>query len=439
MSLNVNKTNQIGLIAAVILVASNMLGSGIYMLPAILANVGSISIIAWGITLIGIFALALVFAKLALLVPSGSGIYAYVKEAFGNFTGFQINFIYSIANWVALVSLLIVVTGYLGKIFPIFNQQSIATLTQLIIIWIFIFLNLCGARYVGIVQSITFIFGLIPILFVAIFGWKWFSINTFIQSWQVAHVSSASAINMCFNTIIWSFIGIESACVVSKVISNPKRNVPLATIFGVSLGAAICMSTCTVMMGVIPNQVLAKSNAPFADFLVTIFNFKYLMFFLCIIAITNCCGAISGWILVTVQTIKAASEDNLFPNFLAKTNKNGIPSRALLLIGIVMSIIVILTSSPNAQTQFNKIINISVILYLIPYICSAFAIIQIGKNRIIPKSQYISYVILGIISGLFCIWSIINADLSVSLSAFILTLISMIFYSDKPTIAIKTN
>nr|HMT02672.1 hypothetical protein [Burkholderiales bacterium] len=64
MSLNVNKTNQIGLIAAVVLVASNMLGSGIYMLPAILANVGSISIIAWGITLIGIFALALVFAKL---------------------------------------------------------------------------------------------------------------------------------------------------------------------------------------------------------------------------------------------------------------------------------------------------------------------------------------------------------------------------------------
>ncbi len=436
MSLDLSKANQIGLVAATFLVASNMLGSGIYMLPAILANIGSISIIAWGITLIGGFVLALVFAKLAILIPSGSGTYAYVKEAFGNFAGFQINFIYSIANWVALVSLLIVVTGYLGKIFPIFNQQLYATITQLSIIWVFIFLNIRGAKYVGIFQSITFIFALIPIIFVALIGWKWFSFDTFMQSWQIKPVTSFNAINISFNTIMWSFIGIESACVIAKVIPNPQRNVPIATIAGVLIGAGLCIATCTVMMGVIPNQILAKSNAPFADFLSIIFDFKYLVVCLCIVAIASCCGAIGGWVLVTVQTMKAAAEDNLFPRFLAQSNKRGVATNALLLIGTVMSVVVLATSSPTAQIQFNKIINISVILYLIPYICASFAIIQVGRNKL-TKSQYILYGVLGIIAGLFCIWSIINADLAVAVSAFILTLLSMIFYSNKPLIVAK--
>ena len=113
--------SRIGLFAATFLVTSNMLGSGVYMLPASLSGIGGISLIGWGVALVGVIALALVFARLATLIPKGAGPYAYAKEAFGEFVGYQTNFVYSLANWIALVSMLTIIVGYLGNIFPIFK------------------------------------------------------------------------------------------------------------------------------------------------------------------------------------------------------------------------------------------------------------------------------------------------------------------------------
>mgnify|MGYP003493816070 FL=1 len=158
--------SQIGVVAAMFLVTSNMLGSGVYMLPASLAGIGGISLIGWGVALIGVIALALVFAKLAILLPRGAGPYSYAREAFGDFVGYQTNFVYSLANWIALVSMLTIIVGYLANIFPIFSDLAISASTQIIIIWLFTWLNIRGAKMVSYVQSSAFILALFPLIFV---------------------------------------------------------------------------------------------------------------------------------------------------------------------------------------------------------------------------------------------------------------------------------
>src|SRR5262245_44054751 len=90
----------LGLWMLTALVAGNMIGSGVFLLPASLASFGSISIIAWILTSIGAIFLALVFAKLGSLLPRVGGPYAYCREGFGNFTGFQVAYNYWIALWV---------------------------------------------------------------------------------------------------------------------------------------------------------------------------------------------------------------------------------------------------------------------------------------------------------------------------------------------------
>jgi arginine:agmatine antiporter len=424
------KTSQIGLVAAVFLVTSNMLGSGVYMLPASLAGIGGISLIGWLVAMVGVIALALVFAKLATLLPKGAGPYSYAREAFGDFVGYQTNFVYSLANWIALVSMLTIVVGYLANIFPIFSHIVVSASTQIVIIWLFTWLNIRGAKVVGVVQSCAFALALIPLMFVAFGGWHWFQLDVFKAGWNVSHQSALGAVNSSFNNIMWAFIGVESACVSAAVVKNPKQNVPLATILGVVIASTLYIATCTVMMGILPNKQLASSSAPFAATLNVMFHSKLAGIIMSIIAIIDCAGAMAGWTLVTGQTAKAAAEDNLFPRIFAKTNKKGVPAIGLMILACVMSLVVILTISPTAQEQFNKIITMSVILYLIPYIYSAFAVMVIGEKKTGSK-VYWFYIILGLLAAVFCMWSILGSDKPLTVWAFLVMISSTVFYAFK--------
>ena len=81
--------NKIGLVPATFMVAGNMMGSGVFMLPANLAGIGSIAIFGWIITTIGAVALALVFSKLTQIYPAAGGPYAYAKKRSAHIWGIR--------------------------------------------------------------------------------------------------------------------------------------------------------------------------------------------------------------------------------------------------------------------------------------------------------------------------------------------------------------
>lgn len=418
---------RVGLFAATLLIISNMLGSGVFMLPASLASIGGISLFGWLIAMIGVIALALVFAKLSELVPGGAGPYDYARKGFGNFIGYQTNYAYSIASWIGNVSMISVIMGYLSHIVPFFALPLHSVITQIIIIWVFTLLNIKGAKIVGLIQGVSLFLALIPIAFIAVVGWYWFDVHTFLSAWNVSHLSPVAAVDSSFNNIMWAFIGIESACVSAHLIKNPSRNIPLATIAGVCIATLIYISTCMVIMGVVPNAELVKSSAPFADALNRIWGSKAaIIVSLC--AIINCLGALAGWTMVIGQTAKAAANDGLFPSVFARTNSRGIPSVGLIIIAFIMSIVVIATISKTANEQFSKIITMSVVLYLIPYIYSGFAVIIIGYKKL-NKWTYIRYVVLGIVASVFCMWSILGSDKPITVWAFIVLMSSTFFYA----------
>src|SRR4051812_5786028 len=101
----------LGLWQLTALVAGNMIGSGIFLLPASLAHYGSISLLAWIFTAAGAMMLALVFARLGAAMPREGGAYAYCREAFGDFAGFQMAYNYWIAQWVGTTAVVVAFTG----------------------------------------------------------------------------------------------------------------------------------------------------------------------------------------------------------------------------------------------------------------------------------------------------------------------------------------
>ena len=74
------------------IVAVNMMGSGIIMLPANMAKVGAISLLSWVLTALGSLALAYGFAQAGLLNQRAGGMAPMPEDAYGKAGYFQVFF-----------------------------------------------------------------------------------------------------------------------------------------------------------------------------------------------------------------------------------------------------------------------------------------------------------------------------------------------------------
>ncbi|MEI6806031.1 MAG: amino acid permease [Myxococcaceae bacterium] len=102
---------KMNLFMASILVLVNMVGTGIFLLPVSMASIGSISTIGWLIATVGAGAIGLMFALLANIKPESGGPYGYARSSFGDYAGFQTNYVYWGANVVGNIAIATTVTG----------------------------------------------------------------------------------------------------------------------------------------------------------------------------------------------------------------------------------------------------------------------------------------------------------------------------------------
>lgn len=422
-----NDAEKIGVVGATFMVAGNMMGSGVFMLPANLAVYGSISLIGWLVTSVGAIALALTFSKLTNIYPAAGGPYAYARKAFGDYMGYQTNLIYWVANVVGNVGLAVAGIGYLSSILPALKNPLAAAFAQLFVIWFFVWANMLGPKLIGKMQTITTTIALIPIIAVSVICWFWFNPEIFLSSWNVTGKSDIYAIGGTLNFTLWAFIGVESASVSAGVVRNPRRNVPIATICGVMV-AGICyiLSSC-VIMGMIPNKELVSSSAPFAQAIAIAFG-PAAGAAVALCAALGCLGSLGGWTLLVGQTAMAAADDGLFGSLFSRVNKKGVPSTGLFIVAIIMTAMVLCTISPHASTQFGKIASIAVILTLLPYIYSCIAIKVIGFGEMKPR-EYLTYIIAGFVGAVYCLIALVGSDGSQTRWSLIFVIATIVFYS----------
>ena len=358
---------KMGLVAATSLVVANMVGTGLFLLPSSLAAVGSISVFGWIVSAIGATALGLVFVRLSQASPKSGGPYAYARDAVGPFAGFQTNVLYWGASVLGNVAIAVSVTGYLAVFARGLEQPVPACICTIAVIWLFVWLNTRGASSVGHFTTITTVAGILPVAVVGFLGWFWFDRGVFDAGWNPSGMPATSAVLTSASIALWAFLGVESAAVSAGLIENPKRNVPLATIIGLAVSTVIYISCCTVIMGILPNNALQNSHAPFAD-AARIMLGPWAGNVIAIAAILKASGSLVGWILIAAQSSQAAAADGMFAPGFSNLNQNGMPTRNLVVTGVLMTGLVVMTASPTLSEQFSRITNATVILMAFPYI-----------------------------------------------------------------------
>ena len=412
---------KIGLFYATMLVAGNIIGTGIYLLPAQMAPTGTISSLGWIVTVPAALSLALVFATLGMFSPLAGGPYAYARETLGPWAGFQCAVFYWVSNVIGNTAIAVAAVSYLVSIVPALKSPLAAVTATIVIIWLAAFVNAIGPRIVATVESYTLLLGLLPIVGVGIIGWFWFDPEMFLSAWNPAGVESAAAISASASNMFFAFMGMESAAVAARVVADPQRNVPRATLIGVVIAAAVYMLSTTVIAGILPNEELQKSLAPFEHAIAIMFGpvgGGIFGLFLVIKAF----GSLGGWTLMVAETAKAAADDKMFPAAFAKTSSRGVPVIGLYITAAIMSACLLLAVLGSAGQAFDRLVSSSVLMALVPYILSATAVGYFVRGKVSERAHW-ALVAVAVVAAAFCVWLITTADRTSILFVVVLTLV----------------
>jgi arginine:agmatine antiporter len=412
---------------ATMLVAGNMIGTGVFLLPVNLAQVGGIAVFGWVIATAGVAALGLCFAKLGQLNPQEGGPYAYARDFLGPYAGFQTNYVYWFGNWIGNIAIAVAAVGYLAELIPSIGAPPAGVFATAAVIWVLTFANILGPRVIGALEAWTMALALIPIMGIALFGWFWFNSETFLSGWNVSGGSDMHAVSRAASMALWAYMGIESATVSAGVIENPKRNVPLATLIGLGLAAVVYVLSSTVIMGMLPNDELRSSHAPFAEAArLAIGPVGAIVISVC--AVLKSVGSLGGWMLLVGQSAKAAADDGMFPRIFARLNGNGVPGRGLVIVAVLMTIVLFATMSPTLAGQFNRIVDLAVILIIVPYVYSAVSLVKVIYDQRLPAATFQTYKWIALAAVAYCLWAVIGGDPQTVVGAMVALLISVPLY-----------
>ncbi len=413
------------------LVSGTMIGSGIFTLPANLAAFGSVSLFGWLFTAIGAILLAYIFAKLSLLIPKTGGPYAYCREAFGNFIGFQVAYNYWLALCIGNAAVVVTCVGYFSEFFPILKQQVWVSFgIKVSLIWLLTAINILGVRAASIFQIITLVLKILPLIVIGLVG-LFFIQPTYYQAFNVSPVSNFSAVSTSATLALWSFIGLEAATVPAEHVKD-KRLIAKATIFGVLLVAIINIITIVAVMGLIPNDVLAQSSAPLAT------AAKYLFpaysnvvgGIISIGAIIACLGSLNSVILLQGQIAKASAKDSLFPSSFAKENSYQAPAFGLIISAFVITFVLLFTLNDTLLKQFELMILMATLSSLIPYFLTSLAAIKLVVTRFytLSTSEKRLIIIVSVLASLYSLWAIFSAGMTTIFYGLIIVLSGIPIY-----------
>lgn len=427
--------NKLGLGALSALVVGSMIGAGVFSLPQNMAAVASPAavIIGWTITGIGMIFLALSFQHLCQLKPEiESGVFGYAQAGFGNFVGFCSAWGYWLSAMLANVSYLVIVFSTLGMFFDkpdmvLFGEGNtwLSVVCSSIVVWAVHTLVLRGVKTAAVINSITTIAKLIPmVLFIicTMIAFKW---HTFTLDFTGVHFGDEhgllSQVKSTMLITVWVFIGVEGAVVVSGR-ARDRRDIGRATILGLLTALSIYVFVTLFSMGVITTpELAAMKNPSMAQVLNQILG-PWGGLIIAIGLIVSVTGAYLSWTVLASEAPFIAAKEGMFPKAYQEQNAAGTPVRSLRLTNICIQIS--LFAVVFAGGTYDSLLNIASEMILVPY----FFVGAYTLRLAIEKKDRGSLMVVGVCASIYGLWLLYASGLEHLLLSALLYLPGLMFY-----------
>ena len=402
------------------------IGSGIFMMPTLLAPFGMLGLGGWLVAGGGSILVALTMAKLVKRIPKTGGPYIYVNEGLGKFPGFIIAWTYWVACISAIAGISIAFVGYLGFFAPTISSSPIhALLASLILIWIIIILNIRSLENSSKFQLVSTLLKLLPLIFIIFLGAANFNIDN-LPEFNPTDLHPFSLIATVTTLVMWSFIGIETATVPADNVINPQETIPRVLIASVLTILILYILVSVAIAAIVPANELIDSSAPFALAASKILGVTGGTI-ISIGALVSTLGSLNANTLTAGNLSLAAARDGLLPSRFIFLTKSGTPIFTYLLTGVFVSILLVLNYTKGIVNAFVFMAMLSTLSTLIAYAFCAIAEFKFAQVE--KKNQTRNYALLlscgTFLYAFFAIW---GAGIEMIIYSIILILIGTPIY-----------
>lgn len=308
-----------------LLTALNMLGSGILMLPAKVAQVGGIGLLSWFVVCLAAVAMAYAFANCGIYSKYRlGGLGAIAENAFGMPGSFLTNYIYAFSVVIANVAIATTAVGYLLGIFGIHADLGVVQCLTIALLWLSTLVNFAGVKAMGRLSAVTIWGILIPLLFLICAAPFSFDTQVFAQNWNPRDLPVLSAVTATAPMMFWAFLGLESACANDDSVDNPEKSVPKAVLAATIAVAGIYVVSTTLIAGLLPESELVDSGAPLFVIFVSLFG-STASRILAVLLFLACVGSLVTWQFTMYRVFMTSSRLGYFPALFKRVGRTDVP------------------------------------------------------------------------------------------------------------------
>ncbi len=286
-----------------------IVGAGIFVLPAIVAEImGSSGIVVYLFCGFLIALVMLCFAEAGSKVTRSGGGYAYVATAFGPYAGFLSAVFMVTGSMFSDAAVANALVELISLAFPVFSGSVNRVLLLFVIFSGLAFMNVIGVKQgIGLVKVNT-VAKLTPLVLLILFGWKDVSFSNLY--WESAPTFEKFG-EACL-ILFFAFQGGDAGLTVGAEIKNPQKTVPKAIFLGIFFVLILYILIQTVSQGVLGDQLALSKEAPLAAAAKIVFGpIGYTV--LLVGAGISMFGMLSGEILNLPRVIFGLASDRVIP------------------------------------------------------------------------------------------------------------------------------
>lgn len=321
---------------------------------------------------------AMVSGELASGWPKQGGIYIWVKEAFGERTGFAAIWLQWIENVVWYPTILSFVAGTLGYLISpnLINNKAFLVAVILCSFWGTTLINLLGMKSSAWFSNFCGIFGLlVPMGLVMLLGSIWFMTGRPTQISLAPHHLLPNfkdpTLWVSLTGIMLSFCGMEIATVHARDVRDPQKSFPRALFYSTLIILATLMVGSLAIALVVPNaqiSLVAGNMQAFTVFF-SAYHMKWILPVIALFLVISGLGSVSNWIIAPTKGLLVAAQDGNLPRTLQKENRFGAPTKLLIYQAIIVSVLcTVFLLLPSVNASYWLLTALTSQLYMIMYI-----------------------------------------------------------------------
>lgn len=413
---------------AISIVVGVIIGSGIFLKTGVVfQSAGSpyMGVIAWFVGGIITLTSALTIAEISSAIPETGGIYTYLKVLYGDVWAFLLGWVQTIIAYPAsAAALAIAFTTFATFFIPLTNIQQ-----KLLAIFILLFvvtMNIIATKFGGMIQLISTIGKLVPLVVIIVFGLIKGTANDF------SFISTTTAPSLGFGAALlgtlWAYDGWAGVTTIAGELKNPSKELPRAIILGVSSVIGVYVIFNLALLKILPMDEIIQSSKPASDAATILFGQNGATF-VTIGILISVFGALNGYILTGARVPLAMGQKGQLPfsNFLKQVHpKFNTPANSLIVISL-LAILYILSGS------FNTLTDLTIFILWIFFIMTVAGIFVLRRNKSIPKAEYRVPMypivpLIGILGGSYILYSTLISSPVNSLIGIGISLLGLPFY-----------